>query len=152
MRQFVRLFCALAVVGGVTACQSNQPATPSAAAVAIQSQAPADVSTAAQPTYAGTYAVRDTMVCPLSITITRQGPDYVFSCSNGRTGQGTVKVSPKADATYFTFVGLKGDDPEEDVPALWQDSVLVIQNSGNSMNEYTRFGNCDAKYLELYRQ
>jgi len=30
--------------------------------------------------------------------------------------------------------------------------MLVIQNTGNFMNPYTRFEQCDAKYLELVRQ
>ncbi|MCA8832690.1 hypothetical protein [Hymenobacter pini] len=145
------LFLALLLAGSVTACQLGSFTTnPDSAAAPAQPTASA--STTPQPVYAGTYTVRDSTDCSLSITITRQGPGYAFSCSNGRTVQGTVEISEEADGTYFTFVGLKGDDPEEDIPALWQDSVLLIQNYGNSMNEYTRFSNCEAKYLELYRR
>lgn len=144
-------FFVLLAVSIATACQPNSP-TANTESVATRRQPAARIPTMPQPRYVGTYAVRDSTDCPLSITVTRQGPDYLFSCSNGSITRGKVEVSQEADATYFTFVGLKGDDPEEDVPALWQDTVLLIQNYGNSMNEYTRFSNCEAKYLELYRQ
>jgi hypothetical protein len=88
-------------------------------------------------------------ICALSITITEQTSGYSFTTG---TTQGHVQVEHQDSTTYFTFVGLKGADPTDDVEAVWQDSMLVIQNTGNSMNPYTRFEQCDAKYLELLRQ
>ncbi|MET4107944.1 hypothetical protein [Hymenobacter sp. UYP22] len=103
----------------------------------------------ASSTYAGTYAVQDTAVCSLSISVAQLGNYYTYTCQGIR---GQVEVTKDEAETYFTFIGLKGQEPEEDISASWQDSVLLIQNYGNSMNEYTRFGDCDAKYLELHRQ
>jgi hypothetical protein len=40
----------------------------------------------------------------------------------------------------------------DDVQAVWEDSVIRLQNTGNSMNYYVQFEQCDAKYLELVRQ
>ena len=106
------------------------------------------VASAPVPDYAGTYSVQDSAICQLSIAIIRQATGYTFSCDDTH---GSVDIVRENGATYLTFLGLKGQEPAEDISALWQDSVLLIQNYGNSMNEYTRFGSCDAKYLELRR-
>ncbi|WBA41801.1 hypothetical protein [Hymenobacter canadensis] len=109
-----------------------------------------NTASSAEAVYAGTYTVQDTAVCALSIIVTRRGGNGYFYSSEGVTGK--VDITKEGIETYFTFVGLKGQEPPEDISATWQDSVLLIQNYGNSMNEYTRFGGCDAKYLELRRQ
>jgi hypothetical protein len=93
--------------------------------------------------------VQDTTVCSLSITISRQADGYHFI--SGGT-QGKVAVMQQDGETYLTLLGLKGTEPQTDIEVAWQDTMLVLQNYGNSMNEYTRFGQCDAKYLELVRQ
>jgi hypothetical protein len=93
--------------------------------------------------------VQDTAVCAFSITITKQASTYRFAMGKTR---GQVQVERQGAETYLIFLGLKGADPQDDVEAFWQDSLLLIQNYGNSMNQYTRFEQCDAKYLELVRQ
>ncbi|TYZ06888.1 hypothetical protein FY528_16580 [Hymenobacter lutimineralis] len=162
MLQFRSLLFALAALCWLMACESAPPATATrslATSRPLRTPVPAAGSATANfavpkpnSEYAGVYAVSDTAICPLFITITRQGNAYLFSCTNGRTTKGNVQISREADGMYFTFVGLKGEDLEEDISASWEDGTLRIQNYGNSMNEYTRFGNCDAKYLELRRQ
>ena len=93
--------------------------------------------------------MQDSAVCALSITISKQADAYHFTTS---TTRGLVQIEKQDTETYFTFLGLKGADPKDDVEAVWQDSMLVVQNYGNSMTEYLRFAQCDAKYLELVRQ
>lgn len=131
---------------GERANTPKRPAPKPATAPAAPRPAPAPAPT---PRYAGTYAVMDTAVCALSITITRQDTGYRFRCGQW---QGPVTVVREEDNTYFTFVGLKGVEPEIDINAAWADTALLIQNYGNSMNEYERFSGCDAKYLTLHRQ
>ena len=154
------VFITAATCLALVACESKTPASSAPAATAPSTQVPAggtDTTTATAPsssktvapTYAGTYAVQDTAVCALSITVEKQAGGYSFSCGGIR---GNVEVTREDSTTYFTFVGLKGAEPAIDVQAVWEDSVLLIQNSGNSMSEYTRFAQCDAKYLELVRQ
>lgn len=140
-----RLLC-LAALGGLllAACQPEAPAT--TAAPEATPSTPAVAAPAAPPRYEGTY--RDTS-CALTIQITRRDTSYFFACNGVR---GPVEVARDDADTGFTFVGLKGFSPVEDVGCVWQDSVLLIQNYGNAMNEYTRFRDCDAKYLELRRQ
>lgn len=149
-RCFVALTCLSATLA---ACEQKAASstTPTTLAPAVTTdtalpQAPLPLSA---PTYAGTYTVQDTAVCALSITITKQANTYQFVM--GET-HGQVQVDRQGSETYLTFLGLKGADPQDNVEAVWQDSLIVIQNYGNSMNEYTRFEQCDAKYLELVRQ
>lgn len=126
------------------AAPSTIPTMPAAATDTTSSEA-----TLTEPTYAGTYIVQDTAVCALSIIITKQVNGYTFTTGAAR---GQVQVEQQGSQTYFTFIGLKGVEPQGDIEAVWQDSMLIIQNYGNTMNEYTRFEQCDAKYLELVKQ
>jgi hypothetical protein len=142
--RLVSLLALLLAVAGCSPADNNPADHPT-----VESPAASNADIPAEPAYAGTYAVQDTAICALVIGITKRGSSYFFS-SEGVTGK--VSVSQEGSETYFTFVGLKGEQPSEDISAVWQDSVLLIQNYGNSMNEYTRFGGCDAKYLELRRQ
>ena len=131
----------------LAACGEKQQATTSPAPPLATEKAA--VAATPAPRYSGIYTVTDTAVCKLSITVTQRPNGYYFTCDQS---QGPIAVSQDESGTYFTFVGLKGDEPAIDIAANWQDSVLLIQNYGNSMNEYTRFGGCNAKYLELRRQ
>ena len=133
---------------GLSACQEH-PAAKAGPTVAPPTSPPVLARSAPALRYAGTYAVTDTAVCALAITITQQGKGYRF-----RTGdaQGPVTITREGADTYFTFVGLKGEEPAVDIEAAWADSALLIQNYGNSMNPYQRFGQCDAKYLTLRRR
>lgn len=110
---------------------------------------PAQARPSPAPRYAGTYAVTDTAGCALAITIAQHGQGFRFRIGEK---EGPVHIDQEGVNTYFTFVGLKGADPAVDVEAAWADSALLIQNYGNSMNPYQRFGQCDAKYLALRRQ
>lgn len=130
-----------------SSCQKSRPAA------VVQKSSAEEASASAQPVprphYAGTYTNQDSTDCDLAITILEKENQYFFVKDKIR---GTVKVTKQDSSTYLTFVGLKNIYPEEaDIEALWQDSVLLVQNYGNAMNEYERF-NCEAKYLELRRQ
>lgn len=133
----------------LAACHPTPPDTPGAADTAAPTAVAPPPAAPAQPRFEGTYAVTDT-TCDLSITITRRDTSYFFACDSVR---GPVQVWRDATGPDmgFVFVGLKGIEPEEDISCAWQDSMLLIQNYGNSMNEYQRF-DCGDKYLELRRQ
>ena len=128
---------------------TNAPADVTDAPANVAS-APAEAAPSPRPRYEGTYAYSDGGSCALSITIARRDTSYTFECASPRAS-GPVQVWHEGYETGFTFVGLKGVEPEEDISCAWQDSLLLIQNYGNAMNEYTRF-NCGDKYLELRRQ
>ncbi|UOG75734.1 hypothetical protein MTX78_03855 [Hymenobacter tibetensis] len=144
----VVVFCLGAFLVGCEqkAASSAAPPTPTPA---TRTTPPPIAPASASLTYAGTYTMQDTAVCSLSITISKQADGYHFT--SGGT-QGKVAVMQQGAETYLTLLGLKGTEPQIDIEVAWQDTMLVLQNYGNSMNEYTRFGQCDAKYLELVRQ
>ena len=127
-----------------TASSTVKTAVPAAANDTTSQQAVPN-----EPNYVGTYTVQDTAVCALTITISKQANGYRFATGTARE---QVRIELQDTQTYFTFVGLKGAEPHDNIEAVWQDSMLLIQNYGNSMNEYTRFEQCDAKFLELVRQ
>jgi|GEM_PF-4158757 len=133
----------------LAACQPAPPDTPAAAATAAPAAAVAPPAAPARPRFEGTYTVTDT-TCDLSITITRRDTSYFFACDSVR---GPVRVWRNATDSDvgFVFVGLKGMYPEEDISCAWQDSMLLVQNYGNALNEYQRFG-CGDKYLAFRRQ
>ncbi|MDO7877265.1 hypothetical protein Q5H93_21145 [Hymenobacter sp. ASUV-10] len=141
----------LPIVGSLLALAACQPAATDAPATTAPAEAPAAVSAPpARPRFEGTYAATDT-TCNLSITITRRDTSYFFACDSLR---GPVRVWRNATDSDvgFVFVGLKSIEPEDDdISCAWQDSMLLIQNYGNAMNEYQRF-DCGDKYLELRRQ
>lgn len=132
----------------LSACGEQPSANERPAAKPTAPVAAPQPALASAPRYAGTYTVMDTAICALSITVTRQDTGYRFRC---RQWQGPVTVVREGANTYFTFVGLKGLEPAVDIQAAWADTALLIQNYGNSMNNYERFS-CDAKYLVLRRQ
>jgi hypothetical protein len=140
---------ALACLAATLVACEQKAATSATSTASVPAVATNPASHPAKPTYAGTYTVQDTAVCAVSITIIEQAGGYRFEAGNAH---GQVQVIRQETDTYLVFKGLKGGDPADDVEAAWQDSMLVIQNYGNSMNQYLRFAQCDAKYLELLRQ
>jgi len=148
MRAFP-LVLAVPVVLSALACTGSEPApAPPASVLAPPPSAPAPAPPSAYGPYVGSY-VGDTSVCALEIELIDQGGKLTFR--SGRIA-GDVVISKQPDETYLTFVGLKGASPPDDVQAAFMDGKVVIQNSGNAMNPYTRFAQCDAKYLELVKQ
>ena len=106
--------------------------------------------------FAGTYVNQDTAACRLSIAIERRNGAYFYSCDSLK---GPVQIETEDGRTYFTFQGLKDDEPSElnsgedsSISAECVADTLNIQNYGNSMNYYVRFSHCDAKFLKLVKQ
>jgi hypothetical protein len=150
MRSLLLFIAALPLAAG---CGGNEPA-PSAVVAPAPAAAPAPALTPpASPDgdfkqYLGTYTA-DKSVCDLQIQLMDQGGKLTFQ-SGGVAG--TVNITKDSSDTYLTFVGLKGASPKVDVEGAFQVDKVVIQNDGNAMNPYTRFEQCDVKYLELVRQ
>ncbi len=96
--------------------------------------------------YSGIYSIIDKTVCELTITIQKKGNGFLYKINNS---EGKVEIIKQDSETYLNFIALNGDSPKGDVEAKYENETLIIQNEGNSMNQYTNFKNCDAKYLEL---
>jgi hypothetical protein len=99
--------------------------------------------------YSGTYSIVDKTVCELTIIIQKSGNG--FNYISGKA-EGKVEIIKQDSMTYLNLLGINGSSPKGDVEAQYENETLLIQNEGNSSNQYTNFKNCDAKYLELKKE
>ena len=104
--------------------------------------------------YVGTYKTSDeTSNCSIVLTVTslKDGLHYAIK-TNTREQGGRLEVTKSDSDVYLNFVGLLGSAPKEEVSGQYIDNKIVIQNYGNSMNQYILFSECDMKYIELLKQ
>ena len=105
--------------------------------------------------------------CRIFLNITKSDDGYSFGMLvNDKQFNGTVSVS--AVENYITLEGIpwvSNDGPPDNdgnrvkkkkttiygIDAMWEDHDLVIQNSGNSMNSYTKL-DCDEKFIRLVKE
>ncbi|KZS38916.1 hypothetical protein AWE51_15150 [Aquimarina aggregata] len=93
----------------------------------------------------GFYQLKEKDNCGLSITI--EGVKYKFKTID-REQTGTIEIIKEKKEVFLKFNGLFGDDPKEIIIAKYrEDNSFIIQNYGNSMNPYTRFSECESKFL-----
>ncbi|WP_400193199.1 hypothetical protein [Hymenobacter sp. B81] len=144
---------------GLLACSSDpRPEAATAPALPVPSAPPA--ASAAEPAanfpelVPGVYEVSDSTVCALAITIERQGRGYTFASGEVR---GRLRVEREAERVLLTFEGWQAAEPGRRAHAAdsgyiggeYEPERILLQNYGNSMNEYTLLPNCDAKFLTL---
>jgi len=96
--------------------------------------------------YTGTYHIVDKTSCDISIVIKKSGNYLTYKSGNV---EGKVEIIVEDKDTYLNFMAINGKSPEGDCEAKYENESLMIQNEGNSMNQYNHFKQCDAKYLEL---
>ena len=99
--------------------------------------------------YSGTYSMADKSVCDLVIEIQKKDNGFIYV--SGKT-KGNVEIIKQEDEVYLNFIAINGKSPKGDVEAKYENETLLIQNEGNTMNPYSIFKKCDAKYLELKRE
>jgi len=139
----------IATLSLAAACGGNKPAPSAVVAPVVKAEPVPPVTPDGDfKQYVGTYTA-DKSVCDLQIQLMDQGGKLAFQSGSAT---GTVNITKDSSDTYLTFVGLKGASPKVDVEGAFQGDKVVIQNDGNAMNPYTRFEQCDVKYLELVRQ
>lgn len=105
---------------------------------------------------AGTYTTveeEDNMgKCDIKIVVSKQKDGYHYDLrTDKRHKKGKVKVT-KSDALYISFKGSPADENNGDLEGVLAEGEIMIQNTGNSMNEYTRLSECDRKYIRLVKQ
>lgn len=97
--------------------------------------------------------------CPLELGISENKNTFSYHFSGheiDEKGQAIVHIDTISPPT-INFLGLKieseADNPHEPetVAAEWKGDTIIIQNYGNSMNEFTVL-DCDAKYIYLVRK
>jgi hypothetical protein len=96
--------------------------------------------------YSGTYTMTDKSVCDLEISIQKSGNGFTYSSGKAK---GNIEVINQDGEVYLNMLAINGASPKGDVEAKYENETLLIQNEGNSMNPYSIFKKCDAKYLEL---
>ncbi len=96
--------------------------------------------------YSGTYSIVDKSVCELTIIIQKSGENFTYK--SGKT-EGKVEIIKQDNTTYLNLQAINGVSPKGDVEAKYENETLLIQNEGNSLNQYTNFKKCDSKFLEL---
>jgi hypothetical protein len=108
----------------------------------------------------GTYKAVDDESCPLVIDIFKKNKGYRYSIvRNGKKETGIAELVLENDGEESVyFKGLKywaydkRYDDNSDIGGGFDDDTLIIQNYGNSMNEYTKFNECGGKYLAFVRK
>lgn len=109
--------------------------------------------------------------CDITVTITKKKQDYFFSLeTDSKTINGKVTLTKNKETanTIIMFEGIPWDeyegnldaadstDTELEIPigidGMLKNDTITIQNSGNSMNSYTKFLECGYKYIHLVRK
>ena len=102
--------------------------------------------------YSGTYRLSDKKICDLVITISIDGNDYIYAIKgNGFKSTGKLSFKNSDGEAYLDFNGTLRSGDKSVVTGLYQDKRILIQNYGNSMNQYVCFKSCDSKYLEFVK-
>lgn len=94
----------------------------------------------------GKYVLDSSYDCSIEIVIDRE---HFYSRVNKSEMRGKLGIVNEDNELYLTFHGLVGSFPESDVKAEYKDSMIFIQNYGNSINDFTVFADCSSKYLIL---
>jgi hypothetical protein len=88
----------------------------------------------------GKYSIDDT--CKVTIEITKINGKYLYELKGRKINKkGELVVNRGKKETYLHFDDLSG--------LLESDSLIVMQNYGNSMNQYLNIAECDIKYLNF---
>lgn len=90
--------------------------------------------------------------CDLTIEITKKKGEFYYklrTTNATKTGKIFFYRSLDEKLNYIYFEGLKNDSDKENIHGLLSENEILIQNTGNSMNDYTRLLECDIKYIVL---
>jgi len=122
----------------------------------------------------GNYALeRNDASCKMELTIFKNKKQLEYRLkTNTRHWQGDVEVTlnEKRDGYYITFKNIEwseyeggalpdeNDTEDQEQVALPQEvqgvlykNEITIQNTGNAMNYYVKFGDCNLKYIRLVK-
>ena len=100
--------------------------------------------------YDGTYKTDVTKGCLIELIISLKLDGYHYKIKTSiRDQEGFLAINESEEGVYFKFIGLLGTEPQDEIEGKYIDHKIVIQNFGNSMNQYLNFSECDTKYLEL---
>jgi hypothetical protein len=102
--------------------------------------------------YSGTYKISDTEICDFIIIIVKSNTQYTYTIKGtGYKSSGKLSFEMQDDETYINFSGTLRSGDKSPVTGSYQNKKIVIQNYGNSMNQFVCFKSCDSKYLEFVK-
>ena len=105
-----------------------------------------------QTEYTGTYKTDTAKDCVIELIITSQSDGYHYKIKTStREQEGLLEITKIEQEVYLKFIGLLGTEPKDEIEGQYTNKTIVIQNYGNSMNQYLNFSECDIKYLELLK-
>jgi len=132
------------------AVSCNSGTTPQTSAVADTLKTASQAVLLQADVYSGNYKMTGEEACDISIVISKKDTSYSYVVKSfGKEYAGIISIEKQDADTYLIFGGeVEGNKPNT-ISALYADSTLTIQNSGNAMNPYNFFQKCDAKYLEF---
>lgn len=91
----------------------------------------------------GIYLISDNKICNESIKIELKKDSFFIYEGVNLKGKGIYKLIEDNSNTYLQMNSIEG---------LYKRDSIIIQNYGNSMNEFVLFSECDAKYLYFIKQ
>lgn len=102
--------------------------------------------------FSGIYRLSDTLICDIVIKISKKGNEYVYSIKGtGFKSSGKLSFETQDEESYINFSGTLRSGDKSPVTGLYSDKKIIIQNYGNSINQYNCFKLCDSKYLEFVK-
>lgn len=103
--------------------------------------------------YSGRYKTDDTKGCSFLIELKKDGKSYRFSFKGeGIDNTGRAFIDPIDGKNYVSFDGRIGSNEAGTISGEVNNEAIIIQNYGNSINEYHFFKMCDSKFLEFKKQ
>lgn len=103
--------------------------------------------------FSGIYKTDDAKGCAFSIELKKDGKSYHFAFKGeGIDNSGKAFIDPVDGKDYISFDSRIGSNEAGTISGEIQAGAIMIQNYGNSINEYHFFKMCDSKYLEFKKQ
>ncbi len=103
------------------------------------------------PDISGYYRLPETG-CDIALTITKENTEFKYYFKGTHLDlEGVALINIEDSVCYITFDGPIGNTAPKTVSGQFKDNAITIQNTGNSINEYHYFKDCEDKYLEFKR-
>ncbi len=117
-----------------------------------ESKSAASEKKVSEADYSGTYRSSDTKVCDIMITVKKDKSGFIYTINGaGVKSSGKLTIVKDDEQTYLVFSGTLRSGDKTAIEGLYSEDKILIQNYGNSMNQYVCFKRCDTKYLEFVR-
>lgn len=106
-----------------------------------------------EPDYSGTYKLSDDQVCDIVIAIQKDNGGYAYLIKGtGLKSSGRLSIVKDGEETYLVFKSTIRSGDKTAVEGSYSDGRIMIQNTGNAMNQYICFKQCDVKFLEFVKE